>query len=82
MLAQNGHDALAKATSHFPEVVITDLQMPEMDGRELCRRLKCAPVLTNIAIVSMSAMPEPPDAIRYWTTFSWFAFTACRSERT
>ena len=38
-LAANGHEALARIGEQAPDVVLTDLQMPEMDGNELCRRL-------------------------------------------
>ncbi|MFP3429780.1 response regulator [Paraburkholderia graminis] len=69
VLAENGRDALTKAVAHFPELVVTDLQMPEVDGRELCRRLRCAPVFAGIPIVLLSAMPEPVDEVCYWTVF-------------
>jgi CheY-like chemotaxis protein len=69
ILAENGRDALAKAAAHFPELVITDLQMPEMDGRELCRRLKCAPAFAGVPIIQLSAMPQPVDETCYWTVF-------------
>lgn len=69
VLAENGRDALAKADAHFPELVITDLQMPEMDGRELCRRLKCRAAFSDIPVILLSAVLEPTGEIRYWTTF-------------
>ncbi|CAB3731095.1 Regulator of RpoS [Paraburkholderia graminis C4D1M] len=69
VLAENGRDALTKAVAHFPELVVTDLHMPEMDGRELCRRLKCMPSFAEIPVILLSAMPEPVDEIRCWTAF-------------
>jgi CheY-like chemotaxis protein len=69
VLAENGYDALQKAARHIPHLVITDWQMPEMDGAELCRRLKYQPPLAGIPVVMLSAMPEPPDEPRCWAAF-------------
>ncbi|MBT2789240.1 response regulator [Paraburkholderia strydomiana] len=70
VLAGNGWDALRKAQADFPELVLTDLEMPEMSGRELCQRLKCRPVFSDIPVVLLSAMPEPEEeGIRSWNAF-------------
>jgi CheY-like chemotaxis protein len=69
VLAENGCDALRKAARAIPQLVITDWQMPEMDGAELCRRLKCQPALAWIPVVMLSAMPEPPGEPRCWAAF-------------
>ncbi|WP_027803247.1 response regulator [Paraburkholderia dilworthii] len=69
VLAENGLDALRKADAHFPELIVTDLQMPEMDGRELCWRLKRLSMFADIPVVLLSAMPEPANESRCWTAF-------------
>ncbi|WP_244438906.1 response regulator [Paraburkholderia dilworthii] len=46
VLAENGCDALRKTAENFPDLVVTDLQMPEMDGWELCCRIKCHPAFS------------------------------------
>lgn len=38
--AANGNEALEKFKSHNPEIVITDIKMPGMDGRALCEQIK------------------------------------------
>lgn len=70
VLAENGSDALQKAHAHFPELVITDFEMPEMDGGEFCRRLKCGggAAFSDVPVVLLSAVPEP-EGIRCWTVF-------------
>ena len=69
VLAENGRDALRKASLDFPKLVITDWQMPEMDGTELCRRLKCQPAFAETPVVMLSAMPEPAYAGRCWAAY-------------
>jgi CheY-like chemotaxis protein len=69
LLAGNGRNALRKADAAFPKLVVTDFQMPEMDGRELCRRPKSRAMFSDITVVPMSAMPEPGDEIRCWSAF-------------
>ncbi|MBB5410239.1 CheY-like chemotaxis protein [Paraburkholderia sp. HC6.4b] len=69
VLAENGWDALQKAHTDFPELVITDLEVPEMDGKELCRRLKCQAVFSGLPVVLLSAMAEPTEETRCWTAF-------------
>ncbi|MFM0485167.1 response regulator [Paraburkholderia strydomiana] len=68
VLAENGRDALDKATRITPSLVLTDLQMPEMDGGELCRRLKCLPAYAQLPVILLSAVEEP-TGIRCWNLF-------------
>jgi CheY-like chemotaxis protein len=69
VLARNGADALHRILRELPQLVITDWQMPEMDGAELCRRIRCQPALAHLPIVMLSAMPEPSDSRRCWSAF-------------
>ncbi|MEZ0606083.1 PleD family two-component system response regulator [Paraburkholderia sp. IW21] len=69
LLAENGRDALQKAAREIPRLIITDWQMPEMDGAEMCRRLRCQPALANIPVVLLSALQEPEIGPRYWSAF-------------
>ena len=51
--AANGRQALAQVAAACPDVVLTDLQMPVMDGRELRRRLR--DIAPAVPVVFMSA---------------------------
>jgi CheY-like chemotaxis protein len=68
LLAENGRDALEAATRITPSLVLTDLQIPEMDGGELCRRLRCLPAYAELPVILLSAADEP-TGIRCWNLF-------------
>lgn len=53
--ARDGEEALALAVKHSPAAVITDLQMPYMNGLELATRLKADPATCNAAVLLLTA---------------------------
>jgi two-component system sensor histidine kinase/response regulator len=55
MLTRSGAQALDKARLATPDLVLLDLRMPEMDGFEVCRRLKADAATTDIPIIFMTA---------------------------
>ena len=54
--AANGAEALALAQEQRPDLVLLDVQMPEMTGPEVCLRLKGSPETRDIPVVLMSGM--------------------------
>ncbi|MDR3404912.1 MAG: response regulator [Chthoniobacter sp.] len=62
--AVNGRLALEEAQRLKPALIISDVVMPEMDGYELCRRLKSDPGLADIPIILVTTMSDPQDVIR------------------
>jgi diguanylate cyclase (GGDEF)-like protein len=61
-LATNGEEALALASSkNPPDIILLDIMMPEMDGYEVCKRLKEAPETRDIPVVFITAMNEEKD---------------------
>src|SRR5262249_42654078 len=48
VLATNGLEALEKAETHRPDVILMDMRMPELDGHETTNRLKANPALKDI----------------------------------
>ncbi|MFQ5847679.1 MAG: ATP-binding protein [Candidatus Methylomirabilales bacterium] len=53
--ARNGLEALEQARAHHPDLIVTDLIMPVMDGRQLCRHLQQDPHLHEVPVVVVTA---------------------------
>ncbi|MGH9857130.1 MAG: ATP-binding response regulator, partial [Acidobacteriota bacterium] len=53
--AENGMEALEKMNEHRPDLIITDLMMPGLDGLNLCRHVKQDPALNQIPIILITA---------------------------
>ena len=62
--AANGREALEAARQRTPALVISDVIMPEMDGYELCRRIKDNPALADVPVILVTTLSDPGDVIR------------------
>lgn len=54
--ALNGSDALRMATDRHPAMIILDIMLPDLDGFEVCRRLKREPGTAQIPVVMLTAL--------------------------
>jgi two-component system, LuxR family, sensor kinase FixL len=63
-IANGGEQALEVAHKSHPDLILLDIMMPDMDGFEVCRRLKQDPVTAGIAIIFLSALDDAADKIR------------------
>jgi two-component system, cell cycle response regulator len=61
-VATNGEDALAIAERVKPALVLSDVNMPKMDGFALLRLLKSNPVLAHVPVVLMSGLVGEAEA--------------------
>jgi len=52
--AHNGHQALEKALSATPDLILTDIAVPGLDGIELCRRLRANERTRNIPVIGIT----------------------------
>lgn len=52
--AEDGASGLASAAQHRPDLILLDLQLPDMDGREVFRRLKANPSTARIPCIALS----------------------------
>ena len=63
-MAGDGKQALAAALENKPDMLITDVVMPEMDGYELCRKIKSSETLKDIPVVLLTSLSRPQDILR------------------
>lgn len=64
VFAENGAQACEVLQEGLPNLVLTDISMPVMDGYELCRVLKANVETRNIPIIFISAFDEPKDIVK------------------
>jgi putative two-component system response regulator len=57
-MAENGVQALEKARQFLPDVILLDVMMPEMDGFEVCQRIRNDPTLAEIPIIMLTALDD------------------------
>ncbi len=62
--ATGGQDALAVCERAECDLVLLDVMMPDMDGFEVCRRLKSNPATQHIPVVMVTALDQPSDRVR------------------
>jgi class 3 adenylate cyclase len=62
--ARDGLEALEQIQHNDPDLLILDINMPRMDGYEVCRRLKSDPRTAHIPVLILSAMEGVKDRIR------------------
>jgi len=61
--ARNGTEALEKVQQERPDLIILDVMMPDMDGLEVCRRLRAMPQTARLPILMLSALGRPSDKV-------------------
>lgn len=62
--ASDGKEALSIAIKEHPDVVVSDIAMPEMDGIELCRQLRSRAEFTDIPFIFLTAHGEPEERVK------------------
>ena len=62
--AANATDAVARATSDPPDLVLLDVALPDHDGFWVCRTLKTNPDTSHIPVIMLTAMSLPSDRER------------------
>ncbi len=62
--AHSGAEALAKCQEQDFDIILLDVMMPEMDGFEVCRRLKADPKTHHIPVLMITALDQPSDRVQ------------------
>nr|WP_246345667.1 ATP-binding protein [endosymbiont of Lamellibrachia barhami] len=62
--ARNGVEAVQMASNTHPDIILMDIQMPEMDGLEATRRIRAMPHLASVPIIALTALVMPGDKER------------------
>jgi len=56
ILARNGREAIQSVVQNMPDLAILDVMMPDMDGYELCQKMRQPPINADVPIVLLTAM--------------------------
>src|ERR1700761_6166952 len=64
LTASNGTEALEIASRADCDIILLDVMMPDLDGFEVCRRLKSNPATHFIPVVMVTALDSPADRVR------------------
>lgn len=63
-VAKNGEEGLQAARARRPALVVSDINMPVMNGYALCRGIKYDEVLWNIPVILLTSLSEPENIIQ------------------
>jgi two-component system alkaline phosphatase synthesis response regulator PhoP len=61
LTAPDGEEALAKALSSSPDIVVLDVMMPGLDGWEVCRRLKEDETMRDVPVILLTALGQEAE---------------------
>lgn len=64
MVAKNGIEAVNLAQTNHPDLILMDIQMPQLDGLEAIRRIRQIPALANVPILAVTALAMEGDRDR------------------
>jgi len=62
-VSQNGREALDHILAHPPDLIVSDILMPEMDGFELCRRVRSVEAVKCLPIILLTHLNDPADVM-------------------
>ena len=64
IVSHNGKEGLERAKTEYPDLIISDVMMPQLNGYQLCRTLKDDPAFKHIPIILLTAKVTKSD--QFW----------------
>jgi len=64
VVASNGEDGIAALEAEQPDLLLLDVMMPDIDGFEVCRRIKKDPANENLPIIFITALDQTEDIVK------------------
>lgn len=61
--ASSGEEGLARAKANRPDLILLDVMMPDLDGFEVCHRLRSFPLTVNVPIIMLTALGDMNDKV-------------------
>ena len=61
--AETGQSGLEIAHQHHLDLIVLDIELPDIDGFEICRRLKANPQLAEIPVIMMTTLDQADNAL-------------------
>ncbi|GAB1420091.1 response regulator [Anaerolineales bacterium] len=62
-VAHDGSEGLQEATTNPPDLIVLDVNLPNMDGFQVCRRLKRNAITEHIPIIMLTDKADPKDTM-------------------
>ena len=62
-LVNDGPDAIREAMTHPPQLIVLDVNLPSMDGYQVCRRLKRNPGTRDIPVIMLTEHASPKETM-------------------
>ncbi|RMG78561.1 MAG: response regulator [Chloroflexi bacterium] len=64
LIAKDGNEGLRLAVEHTPDAIVLDVNMPKMDGYQVCRRLKRNAMTADIPVFMLTAADDPDNTMK------------------
>ena len=64
--ARSGEEALNIARAHVPDIILLDIQLPGLNGYEVCKLLKSESATSHSKVLMLSGMSQQVDQLKAW----------------